>query len=241
MRSRTSALLCAIDDPTKGNLLIDIGPDFKMQALRESVTWDGPESIHALFVTHLHYDHIAGLDELRLFNLKQQRPFPLLISQTHREELMRRYSYIFDPSTRGKQEDFAQQNLAASIDLQTFAPQDYPQTVRFAGWDLTLYRYWQGKMEVSGLRVGSLAYITDIKQYDPSLIEALRGVEHLVLSVQGLETTSVQFGLEEGIAFAQAVGAKNTYFTHMGHQLARDQPLPEGLFLAYDGLRIPIR
>jgi phosphoribosyl 1,2-cyclic phosphate phosphodiesterase len=210
-------------------LLIDIGPDFRQQALQHNI-----QHLDGLLLTHTHYDHIAGIDELRVLNFRQKKPFPCLLSEESYADLKARYYYLFKPAKAGE-------SYTAQIDWHRL-PEAHGET-EFLGIPIGYVSYSQGGMKVTGFRVGRFAYISDIRHYEPSIFEALQGVETLVLSALRAEPSSVHFSLEEAAAFAHQVGAKQTYLTHLSHAVeldAAERLLPSDVRLAYDGLQLEI-
>lgn len=244
-RTRTSCLLRS----EKGNLLVDIGPDFRFQALRESIPTHGPRSIHAVFLTHLHYDHIAGLDEIRLFNFHQKKPMPLLLSATHKEALYRRLPYIFvDQSAAASSKNSKapiKKNYTPSMRTTLFTPSSKaPISAEFEGFDLKLVQYYQGEMEVTGFIAGDLAYLPDIKDYPHWLQSALleEEVQTLIIGAHSFEKSPLQLSVDEAASFGVGCGAKEIILTHMSHGIDYEKAaIPEYVSLAYDGRVIPIK
>jgi len=222
-RLRTSALI-----QVKGkNILIDVGPDFRMQALRSQI-----DHLDGLILTHLHYDHIAGIDELRLFNIKQKTQIPCLLSKENLTELNNRYKYIF-ASIKPKD------SLSVKFDYHVLE-EDSGMT-NFLGLNLAFFSYFQGTMKVNGFRFGNLAYVTDIKKFDSSIFDYLNGVDTLVLSALRFESSPIHFNLDNAIEFAKKVGAKQTFLTHIAHEVehaAANRYLPENISCGYDGQKI---
>jgi len=220
-RLRPAALI----DAKGKRLLLDAGPDVREQLLRERV-----DHIDGLLLTHPHYDHIGGLDELRVFFFKSQKELPCLLSKTTHSEVQERYPYLFGGG-RSK-------NYTARFD---FMPVKSGESAHFLGLDLGTLLFYQGGMEVTGYRLGSLAYVCDIHEYESSLFDHLEGVEILILSALRESPSHVHLSVDEAIAFAQRVGAKQTYFTHIAHELEHEKAskkLPDGIQLGFDGLQI---
>jgi phosphoribosyl 1,2-cyclic phosphate phosphodiesterase len=210
-------------------LLIDVGPDFRQQALRYGI-----QHLDGLLLTHTHYDHIAGIDELRVLNFRQKKPFPCLLSKESHADLSTRYYYLFKPSKEG--ESYTAQ-LAWHI-----LPASQGE-IEFLGVQIWYMSYSQGGMKVNGFRVGSVAYVSDIRNYDESIFAALHGVDTLVLSALRAEPSHVHFSLQEAASFAHRVGAKRTFLTHLSHAIESDAAeslLPPDVRLAYDGLELEI-
>jgi phosphoribosyl 1,2-cyclic phosphate phosphodiesterase len=223
-RLRSSGLIKLGDK----RFLIDSGPDFREQALRYQI-----ERLDGLLLTHTHYDHIAGIDELRLYNFRLKQPMRCLLSQESLQDLQRRYYYFFEENRDGH-------SASAQFNFQVIE-KDF-SSHEFEGARFSTLSYFQGGMKVLGLRFGDLAYITDIREYDAeAVIGALKGVKKLVISALRLEPSPVQFNVEEAIEFARKVGAEETWLTHISHNLEHEQTersLPAGVRMGYDGLEI---
>jgi phosphoribosyl 1,2-cyclic phosphate phosphodiesterase len=143
-----------------------------------------------------------------------------------------RYHYFFTPLADHK-------SISAQIDFQPLSSDFGKRGV--AGVDISYVSYFQQETKVTGFRVGKMAYISDIREYSKAVVEALKGVEVLVVSALRPELSRMHFGTEEAIAFSKEVGAKSTYLTHISHELEHDATsalLPPGVSLAYDGLEI---
>ncbi len=205
------------------SLLIDIGPDFRSQALQFGV-----DTIDALLLTHTHYDHIAGIDEVRIFNVRQKKALPCLLSQESYAELQKRYYYFFN-----------EQGLSAKLD---FLPLEHKSgEVDLFGFKIGYCSFFQGLMKVTGFRFGDFAYISDLKNYDDSILRALQGVRKLVVSALRVETSPFHLSFEDAIHFAKQVGAEETWLTHVGHFLDHEEInalLPPQVRMGYDGLKL---
>lgn len=206
--------------------LIDCGPDFREQALKHHI-----DNIDGIILTHAHHDHIAGIDELRVYFMRKKAPIPCLLSDITAEELLTRYRYIFDDMTFSK--------LTPRLGLQKIT-EDFGQTV-FEEIPIGFVSYEQAGMKVTGYRFGNLAYISDIKNFSESIFTHLQGVETLILSALRFTPSPFHITIDEAIAFATRVRAKHTWITHISHDLdheATNSYLPSNVRMAYDGLEL---
>lgn len=206
-------------------LLIDIGPDFRSQALQFGV-----DHVDGLILTHTHYDHIAGIDEIRIFNVRQKKAFPCLLSDDSMHDLERRYYYFFEK---------VGESMSTKLDCSVL--RQHMGETEFLGTKIGFCSFVQGDMKVTGYRFGDFAYISDIKKYDDSIFEALKGVRKLVLSALRPEISHFHLSFDEAVAFAKKVGAEETWLTHVGHFLDHDAMnalLPPQVRVAYDGLTL---
>ncbi len=222
-RKRSAGLITLADKV----FLIDAGPDFREQALRFSV-----QRLDGVLLTHHHFDHVGGLDDLRIYYLIQKKPLPCLLSQDTMEELRARYHYIFRPREEGK-------SLTAQLDFHLL-PDDFG-FIDFQGVKFQYMTFSQAETKVTGYRIGTLAYVSDIREYSEELLIALKGVKTLIVSALREVPTRMHFSIDEAVAFARLVGAKQTYLTHIAHDLdhqATHAILPDDIRLGFDGLEI---
>jgi phosphoribosyl 1,2-cyclic phosphate phosphodiesterase len=203
--------------------LIDTGPDLRQQALT-----NGIDHIDGVILTHAHYDHLGGFDDLRPFTFKRTSPLPILLSKATMEEVKIRYHYLIEPQQR---RSFHHSFLFDILE----AP--FGET-SFCGVSLSYLSYRQTGMEVTGYRFGDFAYVTDIQEYTDEVFDALEGVTRLVISALRWDTSNAHFSVADAIAFGERVGAERLYFTHLAHDIPFDAPLPPHAMFAYDGLEV---
>ena len=209
--------------------LIDIGLDYRTQALRYQInTLDG------VLLTHTHYDHIAGLDELRIYAFRKKKGVPCLMSKETLEELKVRYHYLFPSDESGDL-------YKAKLSFQELEGKEGETS--FEGLQVRYFSYTQMGMSVTGFRFGNLAYVTDIFEYDVGIFEQLEGVDTLIISAIGWEQSKAHLSMEEVMEFAKKAGVKKTYLTHLSHEVHYEKTLkklPRGFALAYDGMEISL-
>jgi phosphoribosyl 1,2-cyclic phosphate phosphodiesterase len=209
--------------------LFDIGPDFRLQALKYGI-----EEINGVILTHSHYDHIGGLDELRIFYFRKQLPLPFLVSAETFEEIKLRYHYMM-PSVQ------KQRAYPVQFDFQVL--QEDQGFFEFENLPLSYFSYEQKGMKVTGVRIKDFAYVVDILTYPTTIFQSLKGVKTLVIDGTAWERTAAHLGITEIIEFAKKVGCKRTYLTHIAHEIDHEKvqtELPDGVQLAYDGLKLKL-
>jgi phosphoribosyl 1,2-cyclic phosphate phosphodiesterase len=203
-------------------IAIDMGPDFRSQALAF-----GLKTLDGLLLTHTHYDHIAGIDEVRIFNVREKKSIPCLLSQESYDEIQRRYYYFFN------------KDLSAKLD---FFPLDQEiGETEFLGIRIGYCNFYQSGMKITGFRIGDFAYVSDIRDYDESVFLAFSGVKNLVLSALRPEPSLFHLSFAEAIEISQRLGAQKTWLTHVGHFFDHDDMnalLPPEVQVAYDGLKL---
>jgi phosphoribosyl 1,2-cyclic phosphate phosphodiesterase len=213
-------------EPVSHRVLIDTGPDFRQQALRFGI-----RDIDAVFYTHAHADHILGLDDLRpLSFLHRNRKLPLYADQTTAAVLERVFSYTFSAD--------ATYPTRARVEMHRL---DGPVVV--AGVTFTPVALLHGRLEVTGYRFGNAAYLTDMNSIPDTSLALLDGVEVVVLDALRPQPHPTHANLADAIAWAEKIGARSSWFTHMSHEIMHaetDGQLPPSIRLSYDGLRIPI-
>ena len=223
-RLRSSGLI-AVKDKI---YLLDVGPDFREQALKYDIA-----HLDGVLLTHAHFDHVGGLDDLRVYYYLQKKALPCLLSEDTLEELKLRYHYMVKGVKR-------KNPTCTQLDFQLLSS-DFGK-VSFEGLRVQYLSYYQSGMKITGFRFGNFAYVSDIHEYTEKVFPALQGVSILVLSALRHSSSEMHFTIEEAVSFARKVGAEKTYFTHIAHDLdyeATNAQLPSDIRLSYDGLEVP--
>lgn len=222
---RDNRLRCSVLIEYDGeNYVIDAGPDFRQQLLRAKV-----KSLRAVLFTHEHKDHIAGLDDVRAFNFRENRDMEIYCTLRVEEALRREYHYAFDQTPYPGVPEL-------NINLINLDPFVLPN-----GLEVTPIEVMHHKMPVLGFRMGKFAYVTDAKTVEDSEIEKLKGVEVLIINALRKEPHISHFNLEEALEFIEKVNPKEAYLTHISHlfgtHLEISRELPAHVYVAYDGLQ----
>lgn len=222
-RHRSGALL----EVPGGRLLVDASPELRLQLLGAGV-----DEIDAVWITHTHADHIHGLDDLRIFSLRSGRPLAVHVSRVHHDELVTRFSYIFDAAVRPPH--------GTSKPRLELVPFDADAAVPVLGETFHPLEVPHGPATVFGFRIGPLGYVTDAKHLPPAALERLEGVQTLVLNALWFgDPHPTHFNIEEAIEVARLVGAEQTWLTHLTHRTSHaelERRLPPGIQPAWDGL-----
>ena len=205
-------------------LVVDTGPDFRYQMLRQKV-----KKLDAVIFTHPHKDHMAGLDDVKAFNFHLKKPINIYADSLTEEALRRDFYYAF---TDTKYPGIPELNLT-TITLEPFVVGDIP---------VTPILVWHLKMPVLGFRFGKFTYITDANKIDDAEKEKIKGSEVMVLNALRKQKHISHFTLDEAIGLVEELAVPTAYFTHISHQMGAHQlvvaELPEGISLAFDGLEL---
>jgi phosphoribosyl 1,2-cyclic phosphate phosphodiesterase len=225
-RSRTAALIEA-DGST---LLVDTPPELRLQLLAA-----GTRRLDGVLFTHEHADHVAGIDDLRMFSLRQQEPLTCYGARETVEFLRRSYRYIFDRDVTPF-EGTSKPRLA----LEVLEP-GRPTTI--AGLQVLPLAFEHGHSRVLGFRVGPVAYLTDVKAVPEEARRQLSGVQVLVLNALWWRPHPTHLSIGEAIETARAIGARRTILTHLTHETSHADliaRLPEGIEPGFDGQTVEV-
>ncbi len=223
-RLRTSALI----EVENQNILIDIGPDFRQQALQNQLT-----TLNAILITHQHNDHVIGLDDVRPFNFIQKKSMPVYGLVGALEDIKARFSYIFSDSPYPGSPKI---ELIPINRYDIFSCNGIPVQPILAE---------HGGMPVLGyIFQNRLAYLTDVKSIDSQELKKISGIELLVLNALHHEKHHSHLNLQEAVELIQVIKPDHAYLTHLSHRmgihLEIEKQLPTSIHLAYDGLTIEL-
>lgn len=236
-------------------ILVDAGPDFRYQMIRQDV-----RHLDAILLTHNHKDHTGGLDDIRAFNLVEGHPVNIYCEKYVENTLRHEYGYAFAEQKYPGSPEWRVHTIDASAPFEVhsnaleevivwergFGYRHYPpqqtegasvEIVPIQGWHLN-----SKEISVMGYRFGNIAYMTDIKFIDECEYEKLKGVEYITLGCVKRDEHRSHPSLQQCLDFFERVGAKESYITHLSHLLPKyddfRKELPAGVYPAYDGLVI---
>tara|TARA_R110001632_G_scaffold124451_2_gene237398 strand:+ start:39906 stop:40667 length:762 start_codon:yes stop_codon:yes gene_type:complete len=218
-----SSVMISWDDV---NYIIDCGPDFRQQMLRENV-----QTINGVLFTHEHADHTAGMDDLRPYTF-QMGEVPIYAQKRVIENLKIRFAYIFETKNRYAGAPKLSENLVGSSSFV------------LNGVEVTPINVMHGNLPIVAYRFGKIAYITDLKTIAEEEKQKLQNLEILVVNALRIDDHPTHLNLEEALAFVDEIKPKKAYFTHISHKLGFHEmvqkSLPDNVFLSYDGLQLEV-
>lgn len=218
-RLRTSVFI----QTDKQNIIIDTGPDFRYQILRAGI-----KRLDAILFTHEHRDHIAGLDDVRSFNFKQNMAMPIYGNHLVIEQIKREFHYVFESKYPG----------IPQLEIHEI------QNKRFEVGDLSIMpiQVLHHKLPVFGFRILDFTYITDANSIPEKEFDKIYGTKVLVINALQKDDHLSHFTLSEALEVVDRIKPEKAYFTHISHNLGLhadiSKELPANVMLAYDGLSI---
>jgi phosphoribosyl 1,2-cyclic phosphate phosphodiesterase len=214
-RFRTSAWV----ESEQASVVIDVGPEFRLQTLRAGI-----KKIDLILFTHEHNDHVAGIDDLRPFNYVQGGSIPVVMTESCKKSVERRFEYIFGPNKTPGSTD-----IDISVSTDSFI---------FKDLKITPLPVYHGGLLVNGYRINDFAYITDANDIPESTFELIKGCKVLVLNaLRWSPPHSTHFTVSEAVEIAKRTGIPEVYFVHMSSYIKHaetNSKLPKGMKLAYD-------
>lgn len=225
-RTRHGALV----ETAGGRLLVDTPPELRLQLLAAGV-----DRIDAVWFTHMHADHVHGIDDVRVFTVRRG-DMAAYVAREYRTMLERRFDYIFDESVQPPE--------GSSKPRIRLHDLEEGHGVEILGEVFRPVRVPHGHVHTYGFRVGKLGYVTDAKALPGDALDELEGVSVLVLNALWFgRPHASHFNVEEAVEAARRVGAERTYLTHLTHRVRHaelDERLPAGVYGAYDGLTVEV-
>ncbi len=208
------------------NIVIDTGPDFRQQMLRENV-----QQLDAVVFTHEHKDHIAGLDDVRAFNFKQKKDMDIYATPETQVALKREFHYAFAENPYPG---------VPQLKLNTIEGEPF----NIGEVQLTPINVWHYKMPVKAFRINNFTYITDANRIEAEELDKIRGSEVIVINALRKTEHISHFTLAEAIALLEDLKPKKAYLTHISHYLGFhdevQKELPDFIQIAHDGLVIEV-
>lgn len=221
-RLRSSVLISVANK----NILIDTSIDFRQQALRYRI-----DRVDAVLFTHHHVDHIFGLDDTRVFNKMHKKKIPCYGAKPTIKQLKHVYSYIFEYP-----------DIPGGIPMLEFVKLD-SEPFDVEGIPVTPIEIMHGKMPINAYRIGNAVYATDCSHIPKHSMDKFSDADVLILDCLRIRKHPTHYNLEQALETAKKINAKQTYFTHMSHEIEHEavtKDLPENVALAYDGLKITL-
>jgi len=221
----------AIVETEQGRLLVDTPPELRLQLLAAGI-----DSIDAVWFTHVHADHVHGIDDVRAFTVRHDGDMPAYVAPEYRSTIERYFRYIFDESL--------QPPMGSSKPRIRLHDLEVGRPIDLIGRSFIPFAVPHGDCLVYGFRVGKLGYVTDAKMLPDEALGVLEGVDILVLNALWFgRPHGSHFNVEEAVEASRAVGARRTYLTHLTHRVRHaelEERLPAGVLGAYDGLTVEV-
>ena len=204
------------------NILIDCGPDFRQQALRAGIS-----HLEAVLITHEHYDHLGGMDDVRPFG-----DMPVFAEQRVLDTITRNLPYCFG------------EHIYPGAPRISLHPIEPGQAFQLGALPILPVRVMHAKLPILGFRIGKLGYLTDVKTISDQTIQQMQGLDVLIINGLQQKPHPSHLSIGEAIAIAEKIQAEQTYFTHFSHRIGLhtelEATLPANMYPAYDNLKIEI-
>jgi phosphoribosyl 1,2-cyclic phosphate phosphodiesterase len=221
-RLRTAIMV----ETLKNTIVIDSGPDFRQQMLRENV-----KKVDALLITHNHKDHTGGLDDVRAFNWILKKPMEVFARDSVLKSIKKDFDYAFE------EEKYPG---VPQINLHTITSKPF----EIRGEHIIPIEAFHAQLPVFGFRIGDFSYLTDASIIKPEELDKMKGSRFIIINALRKEKHYSHFNVEEAIEILQYLKPEKGYLTHISHQMGLHEEiskeLPPGIELAYDGLKIEI-
>lgn len=224
-RTRTGVLV----EAPEGNFIIDTSPELRLQLLRENVSL-----VQAALFTHSHADHIFGLDDLRIFGHYLSDAIPLYCEENVEDQLRQSFNYAFESAPLNAHHFSVPKLRFERISTEPF---------EVLGQTVQPIRLHHGNLPLFGFRINNVAFCTDVSRIPDESWELLEGLDVLIIDALREKSHPTHFSVPESLEVVKRVKPKQAYFTHISHWLEYEETnarLPEGVELAYDGLRISL-
>jgi len=209
------------------NILIDAGPDFRQQAIRAKI-----EDVDAVLITHHHFDHVVGLDDLRPFIFHNRAKIPCYAVPESADALRTMFGYIFQDGSYPGVPRLEMNDVEGPFDVESRSSSG--EKIR-----ITPIPAMHGSLNVLGFRIGKFAYLTDVSAIPFASRSLLEDLDVLVLDGLRDRPHPMHLTIEHACELAFDIGAKQTYLTHFSHEILHaelEERLPEGISAAFDGL-----
>ncbi len=220
-RSRCSSLI-TLD--TGENILIDTGPDLRIQSLRENI-----KRVDAVLYTHTHADHLHGIDDLRAFCQTQRQQIPLYAKLDAVEHIKQKFGYAL------------REPIASFWDLPVLRIESIDSPLTLFGVQITPIPVQHGRSQIFGYRIGNMAYMTDVSEIPESSFALLENLDVVLLDCLREAAHPTHINIEQSLAYISRINAKQSYMIHMTHDLeyaALTNKLPKNTYVGFDGLKL---
>ncbi len=205
-------------------IVIDCGPDFRQQMLREHI-----ESIDAILVTHAHKDHLGGLDDVRAFNYILKKPTAVYATEEVQDQIRKEYSYAFEGDRYPG---------VPEIELHTFTNQ--PFFIENTEIIPIKAIHYNDDQFVFGFRIHDFTYLTDVYRISDEEKEKVRGSKTVVVNALRKQRHYSHMNLNEAVALLKELNPERGFLTHISHQMGLytevETELPRNISLAWDRL-----